>query len=166
MSRSRIWIVLGSISDLPNFEEGEGLLKQFKIPYEVKILSAHRTPALLKRHLDNLPESVQVIIAGAGGAAHLAGVIASHTLLPVLGVPMPSKLGGVDSFVSTSQMPAGIPVATMSIGKAGATNAVLLAAQILSLREEPIAKRLGIYRASLVRGVEDANRTLRRRRRA
>src|SRR6266446_10188425 len=117
MNRSQILIVLGSISDLPAFEDAQTLLKEFQIPYEVKILSAHRTPDLLRRELEHLPAATQVIIAAAGGAAHLAGVTAAHTLRPVIGVPMDSKLKGVDSFVSTSQMPAGIPVATMSIGK-------------------------------------------------
>ncbi len=155
-----LWIILGSTSDLPNFEDAKQVLEQLKIPYDIKIMSAHRTPSLLKNTLAKCPKSVKVIIGGAGGAAHLAGVIASHTLKPVIGVPMPSKLDGVDSFVSTSQMPAGIPVATMSIGKAGATNAVLLAAQIIALESPAMLKRLKDHRKKMAAKVRRANRSL------
>jgi len=165
MAAAKLWIILGSTSDLPSFEDAENLLGTLQIPYEIKILSAHRTPALLKKTLKTCPPGVEVIIGGAGGAAHLAGVIASHTLRPVIGVPMPSKLDGVDSFVSTSQMPAGIPVATMSIGKAGATNAVLFAAEIMALRHKNILTRLKKHRTGMAFKVKKANDSMKQRKR-
>ena len=165
MARSRILILMGSVSDLPAFEEARALLTKFRIPFEIQVLSAHRTPRALRKKIETLPESVGVVIAAAGGAAHLAGVVAAHTLRPVIGVPMPSALKGVDSFVSTQQMPAGIPVATMSIGKAGATNAALLAAQILSLNDVSLRPKLARHRKSLGAAVRKANRKLRRSKR-
>ena len=117
------------------------------IKYEVKVISAHRTPARLHKFLNDAKKNkIEIIIAGAGGAAHLAGVTASLTTLPVLGVPIESKLKGLDSLLSTAQMPAGIPVGTLAIGKAGAINAALLAVSILSTKYDKIYNKLLVYR--------------------
>jgi len=122
-------------------------LKEFKIKHEVKVISAHRTPSRLHKFLSKAKKNeTEIIIAAAGGAAHLAGVTASLTTLPVLGVPIESKLKGLDSLLSTVQMPSGIPVGTLAIGKAGAINAALLAVSILSVRYKEIENRLKRYR--------------------
>jgi 5-(carboxyamino)imidazole ribonucleotide mutase len=122
-------------------------LKKLELPYELRVLSAHRTPDALEQFVtDAEAAGVQVFIAAAGGAAHLAGVVASQTVRPVLGIPMGTQLGGLDSLLSTVQMPAGIPVATLAIGRAGAVNAALLAAAILALSDEEIARRLRAFR--------------------
>lgn len=131
-ARAQVMIVMGSDSDLPVMSEAAKTLDGFLIPYEMKILSAHRSPDKTAELAKNARTGgVKVIIAGAGGAAHLAGVIAAHTILPVIGVPMESKLQGLDSLLSTVQMPSGVPVATVAIGKAGAVNAAILAAEII-----------------------------------
>ena len=160
MEKPRIWIVLGSLSDLPTFDDARDLLLKFKVNYDVKVLSAHRSPKLLAEEIENLPKEVDVIITAAGGAAHLAGAVAAHTVKPVIGVPMNSTLNGFDSLLSTSQMPAGVPVAAVSIGQAGATNAALLACEILALHDERIRQQLLHHRNSLVEKVLDANRKL------
>lgn len=137
-------VVMGSDSDLPVMKEAMILLKQFEIPYEVFLTSAHRTPERTAEFAKGAAgRGVRVVIAGAGAAAHLAGVIASQTFLPVIGVPIDStSLGGLDALLSTVQMPGGIPVATMSIGKAGARNAALMAARILALDDRRITAKL------------------------
>ncbi len=146
-----IAIIVGSKSDLPIVEEGISILKDFQIPYELKILSAHRTPDELREYVINLEKkNFQVIIAIAGMAAHLPGVIAAYTNLPVIGVPLPtSSLQGLDSLLSIVQMPAGVPVATMAIGKAGITNACLFALRILSLKEQTIKEKLEKYKKEM-----------------
>ena len=137
-------IVMGSKSDLPTMEQTMAMLKEFDVPYEVRILSAHRTPKeILQLSEEAAQRGIKVFIAGAGGAAHLAGVIASSTILPVIGVPMQtSALGGMDSLLSIVQMPQGVPVATTAIGNAGAKNAAILAVQIMALSDEALAAKL------------------------
>jgi 5-(carboxyamino)imidazole ribonucleotide mutase len=153
---TQVMIVMGSNSDLPVMREASDLLRQFKVPCEIRISSAHRSPALTaKLAAESAGRGVRVIIAGAGMAAHLAGVIASETILPVIGVPLPgSSLNGVDALYSTVQMPGGIPVATMAIGKAGAKNAAILAVQILALSDAGLAEALRQYRHEMALDVE------------
>lgn len=148
---SKISIIMGSQSDLETANEAINLLKDFKVPYEVKVLSAHRTPKELAEYVERAPaRGVKVFIALAGGAAALAGVIAAHTILPVIGVPIETKsLKGLDSLLSTVQMPAGIPVAGMSIGKSGATNAALLALEILGTSDKAISAKLLKYKQAM-----------------
>jgi phosphoribosylaminoimidazole carboxylase PurE protein len=155
-------VIMGSDSDLPTMEEAVSVLKANSIPYMVRIMSAHRTPDDAAKFAKTArKKGIQVIIAGAGGAAHLAGVIAAHTTVPVIGVPMESKeMKGLDSLLSTVQMPSGIPVATLAIGKAGAKNAGILAMQILSLKDKRLEKRLNDLKKSLVEGVREKNRKL------
>jgi 5-(carboxyamino)imidazole ribonucleotide mutase len=138
-------------------------LDEFGIAYEMDITSAHRSPARTSEFARQAAgRGIRVIIAGAGGAAHLAGVIAAETTLPVIGVPIPSSsLQGLDSLLAIVQMPAGIPVATVAIGKAGATNAGILAAQMLALADEDIARKLAAYKQKLTRGVEEKSKKLR-----
>lgn len=144
MKNAKVLVVMGSRSDLPAMEGCMEQLKAFDIPYEVRILSAHRTPnEVLKLSKEAKDKGIQVIIAAAGGAAHLAGVIASSTPLPVIGIPMQtSALGGMDSLLSTVQMPAGVPVATVAIGKAGAKNAAILACQMIGLQDANMQKKV------------------------
>lgn len=151
---------MGSDSDLPVMEGAGKLLEEFGIPYRLTVSSAHRTPERTVTIVRDAEESgVEVIIAGAGAAAHLAGVIASHTILPVIGVPVDSSpLRGVDALYSTVQMPPGIPVAAMAVGKAGAKNAAILAAQILGIRDGRIAGALKEYRSKMAREVEEKAR--------
>ncbi|MGX8833341.1 5-(carboxyamino)imidazole ribonucleotide mutase [Amedibacillus sp. YH-ame10] len=144
-------ILMGSRSDLPTMENCFNQLKEFNIPFEAHALSAHRTPneviALAEGAKDR---GIKVIIAAAGGAAHLGGVIASSTTLPVIGVPIQtSALGGMDSLLSTVQMPGGIPVATVAIGKAGAKNAAILAAQMIALFDEDMANKMVEFKKSM-----------------
>jgi len=142
--KHRIALVMGSTSDIPQVEPALEILKELQIPYTTRVLSAHRTPDALRKFAKEAgPEGIQVIIACAGAAAHLAGVIASHTDLPVIGVPMAgTTLGGLDALFSTVQMPGGVPVATMGIGKAGTKNAALMAARILALQDPNLAETL------------------------
>ncbi len=141
-------ILMGSKSDWEVMKNTSDTLKQFGIPHESKVLSAHRTPQQTAKYVSGAEgRGVEVVIAAAGGAAHLAGVCAAHTLLPVLGVPMESKLNGLDSLLSTAQMPGGIPVGTLSIGKAGAVNAALLAVAILANKRADLRKNLKKFRA-------------------
>src|SRR5919109_3364949 len=137
-------IVMGSDSDLETMREAGKALEDFGIAYEIDVTSAHRSPDRTAEYARKAAgRGIRVIIAGAGGAAHLAGVIAAHTSLPVIGVPIPSTdLNGLDSLLATVQMPAGIPVATVAIGKAGATNAGILAAQILALSSASLGKKM------------------------
>jgi len=158
----RVGIVGGSRSDFPVLEKAAALLTELGVTNELRVVSAHRTPDLLYRYAEEAPDrGLQVIIAGAGGAAHLPGMTASMTELPVLGVPVRSKsLDGLDSLLSIVQMPAGIPVATLAIGEAGAKNAGLLAAQILGLSDPALADRVAALRArqtaEVAETVEDA----------
>ena len=138
---------MGSKSDWKTMIHCSETLKKFNIIHEVRVISAHRTPNRLHKFLNEAKKkNIEIIIAGAGGAAHLAGVVASITTLPVLGVPIESKLKGLDSLLSTVQMPSGIPVGTLAIGKAGSTNAALLAVSILATKYKKIQKKLIIYR--------------------
>jgi len=157
----KVSILMGSKSDSEVMSAASAILDHFNVPYEVKVLSAHRTPEDTRDYVIGLEErGVEAIIAGAGFAAHLAGVIASHTVLPVIGVPLPgSALNGVDSLYSTVQMPGGIPVATMTIGKAGAKNAGLFAVQILSRKDPELVSQLKEYRVDMRKQVLEANRT-------
>jgi 5-(carboxyamino)imidazole ribonucleotide mutase len=145
----QIGIVMGSTSDWEVMRHAARSLKELGILYEAKVVSAHRTPDLLFRYAETAAErGLKVIIAGAGGAAHLPGMLAAKTLLPVLGVPVPSEhLKGLDSLYSIVQMPKGVPVGTLAIGEAGAVNAALMAAAILALSDEALAKRVDAYRA-------------------
>jgi 5-(carboxyamino)imidazole ribonucleotide mutase len=142
-------LIMGSVSDWETMKHAAQVLEHFEIPHERRVVSAHRTPKLMADFAETAAErGLQVIIAGAGGAAHLPGMVAAHTVLPVLGVPVESKvLKGVDSLLSIVQMPAGVPVATLAIGIAGARNAALLAASILALRDLKIGERLEYFRS-------------------
>jgi 5-(carboxyamino)imidazole ribonucleotide mutase len=154
-------IIMGSDSDLPVMQEAATVLEQNGIGYEMNVFSAHRTPDLLRRYLAQAErKGVEVFIAGAGGAAHLPGVIAAYTTCPVVGVPIESALKGVDSLLSIVQMPKGIPVATVAIGKSGAANAGILAMQILRLKCPALGPRLKKMRAALKAKVLAANRKL------
>jgi phosphoribosylaminoimidazole carboxylase PurE protein len=159
---SQVAIVMGSDSDAPVIERAVGLLERFGIEFEVTVSSAHRSPARTTRFAARAAgRGVKVIIACAGCAAHLAGVIAAHTILPVIGVPVAgSPLGGVDALYSTVQMPAGVPVATMAIGPAGAANAAILATEILALSDERLRGELEAYRKELDKKVAAAARKI------
>lgn len=143
-----VTIIMGSQSDWKTMKLAAEMLKQFKVPFEAKVVSAHRTPDFLFEFSENLEKrGIQVIIAGAGGAAHLPGMVASKTPLPVLGVPVETKaLRGLDSLLSINQMPQGVPVGTLAIGEAGASNAALLAISILSLGDPLLLKKLREFR--------------------
>lgn len=157
MTQPLIAIIMGSKSDWETMEHATKTLDQLHIPYEVKIVSAHRTPDLLFQFAESAHErGIEVIIAGAGGAAHLPGMTAAKTHLPVLGVPVQSKaLNGMDSLLSIVQMPAGIPVGTLAIGRAGAVNAALLAASIVANRHSEYLTALLAYRAAQTQSVLD-----------
>ena len=149
-----VGIIMGSKSDWKTMVHCSDTLKKFGIKHEVKVISAHRTPARLHKFLNEAEKNkIEIIIAGAGGAAHLAGVAASLTTLPVLGIPIESKLKGLDSLLSTVQMPSGIPVGTLAIGKAGAINAALLSVSILSTRHKKIQSKLKRYRSNFEKKV-------------
>lgn len=158
MAHAQVCIVMGSANDWPVMQGAAEALTRFQIPYEVTVSSAHRAPqrtATLAH--DAAQRGIKVFIAGAGGAAHLAGVIASGTTLPVIGVPIDSSsLQGMDALLATVQMPQGVPVATVAIGKAGAANAGILAAQIIALHDTALAARLQQHKADLASGVERA----------
>jgi len=151
----RVAILMGSDSDLPVMSEAVKVLRKLDIGHEVHVTSAHRSPERTASILRDAPgRGVRVFIAGAGGAAHLAGVAAAHTQLPVLGVPLASSdLNGLDSLLATAQMPAGIPVGTLAVGKAGAANAAWLAAAILAIGDEALAGRLRDKRAAMAEAV-------------
>ncbi len=155
MIRPVVGIVMGSKSDLPVLEETFKILDELNIPYEKNVYSAHRTPMETIEYTQSAKErGIKVLIAAAGGAAHLAGVIAGNTTLPVIGIPMQtSALGGMDSLLSTVQMPAGVPVATVAIGKAGAKNAAYLAASILALSDDDVAQKMEAHKAEMRRVV-------------
>jgi len=148
---AKIAIIMGSQSDLETMNEAANLLKEFGVKYDLKVLSAHRTPEEVAKFSESArKKGIKAIIAGAGGAAALAGVIAAHTTLPVIGVPIETKsLKGMDSLLSTVQMPGGIPVACMAIGKAGAKNAALLALEILGVTDKSTERKLAAYKKNL-----------------
>lgn len=160
--KPKVLIVMGSDSDMPIMETAVDILKQFGIPYEMTIASAHRTPERATRLASEAEKKgIEVIIAGAGMAAHLAGVIAAHTILPVIGVPINSSpLNGLDSLLSTVQMPPGVPVAAMAIGKAGAKNAAVFSAQIIARKDPEVAKRLKDYKKKMAEEVEKKAKAL------
>jgi len=162
MAQAVVCLVMGSANDWPVMQGAAEMLTRFHIPYEVTVSSAHRAPQRTAALAHTAAQrGIQVIIAGAGGAAHLAGVLAAETTLPVIGVPIDSSpLKGLDALLATVQMPQGVPVATVSIGKAGATNAGILAAQIIALHDPELAGRLRQYKAELTDGVERAAATL------
>ena len=162
MSKPVVSIVMGSDSDLEIMREAAKALEGFGIAYEIDVTSAHRSPDRTAEFARRAAgRGIRIVIAGAGGAAHLAGVIAAHTTLPVIGVPIPStSLNGMDSLLATVQMPAGIPVATVAIGKPGATNAGILAAQILGVADSAIAQKLEAHKAKLAQSVEEKSRKL------
>lgn len=155
-----VGILMGSDSDLPLLQQTADVCAELGIPHEVRILSAHRTPTDTAEYARTARErGLRVIVAGAGGAAHLAGVVAAHTTLPVIGVPVPSEpLRGLDSLLSIVQMPPGVPVATVAIG--GAANAGLLAAQILALSDAELATRLEEHRAEMTESARQKNRNI------
>ena len=146
--KPQVGVIMGSISDWDTMQYTCEVLEKLEVPFEKNVVSAHRTPDLMFEYAENARDrGLKVIIAGAGGAAHLPGMVAAKTTLPVIGVPVQSKaLNGMDSLLSIVQMPGGVPVATVAIGKAGATNAGLLAAQILSTNDEQLATKLDIMR--------------------
>lgn len=157
---------MGSDSDLKVMQEAEKRLDYFSIPYETRILSAHRSPLKTLEYADSASKrGIEVIIVGAGAAAHLAGVVAAKTTLPVIGVPIDSSsLKGLDALLATVQMPAGVPVATMAIGKAGAANAGIFAAQILARKDPQVSAKLSQLKKDLASGVDEKDRKLRRER--
>jgi phosphoribosylaminoimidazole carboxylase PurE protein len=155
--KPKVLIIMGSDSDLPVMEETARILDEFTVPYTMTVASAHRTPArTMKLVKDAEKNGVDVIIGAAGMAAHLPGVIASHTVLPVIGIPLDSSpLRGIDALLSIVQMPPGIPVATVSVGKAGARNAAILAVQIIARQDPKLTKQLQDYRRMMVKEVEE-----------
>ena len=166
MNQPKVAIVLGSDSDYPVIQDMLKRLSDFNVEHEITISSAHRSPGRTQQYAEALERrGVQVVIACAGAAAHLAGVIAAHTILPVIGVPIDSSpLNGLDALLSTSMMPAGVPVATMGIGKAGASNAAVLAIQILARNDPGLVERLHDYKKQLAEGVEQKDRSLKKER--
>ncbi len=163
MTKPMVGIVMGSDSDLQVMKEAASILRGFEIPYEMRVISAHRTPDLAAEYSKKASgRGLKVIIAGAGAAAHLAGVLAAGTDLPVIGVPLSnSSLNGLDSLLSTVQMPGGVPVATMGIGGSGAKNAGLLEIRILALKSVPLRRSLKEFRKTQYRKVEDADQKVR-----
>ena len=158
MSNITVLILMGSDSDAPIMQGAVDILNELQIPCEMTVASAHRSPELVMRLVAEAPgRGVKVFVVGAGAAAHLAGVVAAHTILPVIGVPIDSSaLKGLDALLSTVQMPPGVPVATVSIGKPGATNAGVLAAQIIGVGDAAVAERLVAYKKKLADKVEAA----------
>lgn len=156
MTSPKVGIVMGSKSDVEVMQEAARVLEQFGVPYEMQVTSAHRAPERTAQYAATAEErGLQVIIAGAGVAAHLAGVVASHTILPVIGIPIDSSpLKGLDSLLSTVQMPPGIPVATVSIGKTGARNAALLAVEIMARSDAALVRKLKDYRRKMKEEIE------------
>ncbi len=163
MKKPLIGIVMGSESDLPIMKEAAETLERFEVSYEMRVISAHRTPDLAADYAKKAAgRGLQMIIAGAGAAAHLAGVLAASTDLPVNGVPIASTtLQGLDALLSTVQMPGGVPVATMGIGQGGARNAALLAVRVLALKQQALKQELKDYRRTQVQKVEEADQRVR-----
>jgi len=153
-----VGIIMGSKSDWETMSQAAEILTRFGIPHEARVLSAHRSPALTSEYASTAAtRGLEIIIAGAGGAAHLAGVVAAHTVLPVIGVPVSSALNGLDSLLSTVQMPKGIPVATVAIGPSGAANAGLLAVAILGTARPELRAKLKAYREELAAQVRSTS---------
>jgi phosphoribosylaminoimidazole carboxylase PurE protein len=159
---AQVGILMGSDSDLATMQEAAKILTEFGIPFELRVCSAHRTPERLARYAREAERrGLRVLIAGAGGAAHLAGVLAAHVTLPVIGVPIDSgPLNGLDALLATVQMPGGVPVATVAIGRAGARNAGLLAVEILAVAHPDLRRRLAQYRARMVAEVMAKDRQI------
>ncbi|WP_371018570.1 5-(carboxyamino)imidazole ribonucleotide mutase [Pseudalkalibacillus sp. JSM 102089] len=159
---TKVGVIMGSTSDWDTMKHACDILEELQVPFEKKVVSAHRTPELMFEYAESARErGLNVIIAGAGGAAHLPGMVAAKTTLPVIGVPVQSRtLNGLDSLLSIVQMPGGVPVATVAIGKAGAKNAGLLAAQILSTGDETIEKKLSDYRNQMKETVLESSDSL------
>jgi phosphoribosylaminoimidazole carboxylase PurE protein len=154
-----VGIVMGSENDWPKIKAARSALAEFGVTAEVRVMSAHRTPALVQEYATTARQrGLKVLIAAAGGAAHLAGVVAAHTTLPVIGLPVPTaELGGLDSLLSTVQMPGDVPVATVAVGMGGARNAGLLAVQILALSDATLAQRLAEFKQNLVQKISAKN---------
>ncbi|MDR1290466.1 MAG: 5-(carboxyamino)imidazole ribonucleotide mutase [Planctomycetaceae bacterium] len=157
-----VGILMGSDSDWGKIKGAAAVLDEFGIKYEAKVMSAHRTPDLVKDYASNAGlRGISVLICAAGGAAHLAGVVASHTVIPVIGIPVPTEFcGGLDSLLSTVQMPGDIPVATVGVGSSGARNAGLLAVQILALNDEILKQKLLAFRQNLINKNDEKNTRL------
>ena len=156
MSTPKVGILMGSVSDLGVMQEASKILEDFGVPYDMRVLSAHRSPGPTQKFAEEAEgRGIQVLIAGAGAAAHLAGVLAAHTILPVIGIPIDSSpLKGLDALLATVQMPGGVPVSTMAIGKAGARNAGLVAVQILSRSDPGLQDKLREYKAAQLKKIE------------
>jgi 5-(carboxyamino)imidazole ribonucleotide mutase len=163
MASPLVALLMGSDSDLPTVREACTVLRSFAVPFEVRVLSAHRCPEELVAFVKQAEQTgVRVFVAAAGGAAHLAGVVAAHTTRPVIGIPIQtSSLNGLDSLLSIVQMPGGVPVATMAIGNAGARNAGLFAVQVLALADPSLAEKLKAYRAEQVQQVRQKDQRVR-----
>lgn len=162
MKMKKIGVIIGSDSDAPIMKEAVQMLKAFELDFDVNVISAHRSPERAHSYALDAEKKYEVIIVGAGGAAHLAGLIASLTPVPVIGIPMPTpELGGLDSLLSTVQMPSGVPVSTMGIGKAGAVNAAILAAQIVSVANPALKKKIVQYKKQLSDAVSKKDQELR-----
>ena len=161
--RILVAMMMGSDSDWPAFEAASKLLQEFGVAHESRVLSAHRSPAQVRQYVEEAPKrGAKVFIAGAGGAAHLAGAVAAHTTLPVIGLPIESKLmNGLDSLLSTVQMPKGVPVATVAVGNGA--NAALLAVQILAVSDAALAKKLAVHKAQLTANCLKADQGLQQR---
>jgi phosphoribosylaminoimidazole carboxylase PurE protein len=155
-----VGIIMGSDSDLPTMQETANILKRFEIPYEIGVYSAHRSPHRTAEYVRSARDrGLKLIIAGAGSSAHLAGVTAAETTIPVIGVPIDSSpLSGFDALMSTVQMPPGVPVATMGVGKSGATNAGIFAVQVLALSDEGLMKKFSDYKEQLEKAVAEKSR--------
>jgi len=165
MDQPLVGILMGSDSDLPIMEEVASTLNQLQIAFEISICSAHRSPEKAAQYAKSAEErGIKVLIAGAGAAAHLAGALAAHSLLPVIGIPLSSSpLHGLDALLSTAQMPAGVPVATMALDRAGARNAAILAAQILALRDPRLAARLRGLKEKMAEEIDETDRQMKRK---
>ena len=162
--KALVGIIMGSDTDLPVMKEAAATLQKFGVPFEIDVTSAHRSPARTSEYARTARDrGLKAIIVGAGGAAHLAGVVAAETTLPVIGVPMPTtSLQGMDSLLATVQMPAGIPVATVAIGKSGAVNAAVLAVQIMGTSDAALAEKLANYKKELAKKVLEKSEKLKR----
>jgi 5-(carboxyamino)imidazole ribonucleotide mutase len=162
MDKPAVGVLMGSDSDFETMKGAVEVLREFGIPFEVEVTSAHRSPERTRKYVSSAGErGLRVIIVGAGGAAHLGGVVAAETTLPVIGVPIDSSpLRGLDALLATVQMPGGVPVATMAVGAAGATNAGLFAVQILALSDSRLAEKLLQYKTKLAASVEEKSRKL------
>src|SRR5262245_59571562 len=164
MKTADVRILMGSDSDLEHLQDAVAILKEFGISHEVRVLSAHRTPKELSAYLEQADrEGAKIFIGAAGGAAHLAGVIAAHTTKPVLAVPIPSALNGLDSLLAMVQMPGGVPVATFAVGKGGSMNAALFAVEVLALSDSQLAGELASYRKKMAEKVAAKDEALQKK---